>query len=77
MWSDLCIPSHYISRNGGYLISPPHAKRLLVEVPQYSELPEKLFDLGYDLRLTGTNTRVTAQGFVPVVCYSSTIPLEK
>jgi hypothetical protein len=63
IWSALNL---FIARNGGYLISPPHAKRLLIEVPQYSELPDKLADLGYDLQPTGSNTRIEGGQFVPV-----------
>jgi hypothetical protein len=57
LWQAL---NEFISRRGGYLISPPHAKRLCVEVPQYSTLPDELIDLGYNLQPGGANTR--AQG---------------
>jgi hypothetical protein len=65
----------FISRNGGFLVSQPYSKQLLVEVPEFSDLPGKLFDLGYDLRLTGATTRIVAGGFMPVECFSFTIPL--
>jgi hypothetical protein len=75
LWQAL---NQFISRNGGYLISPPHIKRLLIEVPQYSELPDKLLDLGYQLAPAGANTtRIIGGRFVPVTCYSFTIPLGK
>jgi hypothetical protein len=74
LWSALNL---FIARNGGYLISPPHAKRLLVEVPQYSELPDKLLDLGYQLMPAGSNTRIIGGQFVPVVCYAFIIPSGK
>jgi hypothetical protein len=61
--------SEFISRRGGYLVSPVHAKRLCVEVPQFSTLPDELIDLGYDLKLGPTNTRVTAQGLTPFLSY--------
>jgi hypothetical protein len=64
LWQAL---NQFISRHGGYLISPPHVKRLLVEVPQYSELPDKLADLGYNLQMAHTNTRIIGGNFVPVV----------
>ena len=71
LWGALSL---FISRNGGYLISPPHVKRLLVEVPQFSELPDKLLDLGYQLMPAGSNTRIIGGQFVPVACYAFTIP---
>jgi hypothetical protein len=74
LWSALNL---FIARNGGYLISPPHAKRLLVEVPQYSELPDKLLDLGYNLQMAGTNTRIIGGNIVPVMAYYFTIPMGK
>jgi hypothetical protein len=39
--------NHYISRYGGFLISPPHAKQLLVERPQGSGPADRLVELGY------------------------------
>ena len=74
IWGALSL---FISRNGGYLVSPPHVKRLVIEVPQYSELPDKLFDLGYDLTPAGTSTRIVGGAFVPVVAYYFVIPMEK
>jgi hypothetical protein len=74
LWQAL---NQFISRNGGYLTSPPHAKPLLVEVPQYSELPDKLADLGYQLAAGSNTTRIIGGKFVPVTCYNLTIPLRK
>jgi hypothetical protein len=75
LWGALNL---FISRNGGYLISPPHAKRLLVEMPQYSELADKLMDLGYQLTPAGTNnTRIIGGKFVPVLTYYFVLPMGK
>jgi hypothetical protein len=60
----------YCHRNGGYLISLPTDKVLRLEVPGASELPDKLFDLGYDLRSAGSNTRIIGDRLVPVRVYT-------
>jgi hypothetical protein len=46
-------------------------------VPQFSELPDKLFDLGYELTPAGTSTRIVGGAFVPVVAYYFVIPMGK
>jgi hypothetical protein len=48
-----------------------------MEVPQYSELPDKLLDLGYQLTPAGSNTRIIRGQFVLVACYAFTIPSGK
>jgi hypothetical protein len=47
LWSVLNL---FVSRNGGWLVSAPSERPLRLEVPIYSELPDKLFDLGYALQ---------------------------
>jgi hypothetical protein len=69
--------SAYVHRNGGWVTSSVIEPRLRIECPQFSELPDRLHDLGYNLQPAGTNTRATAQGLVPVVCYSFTISASK
>ncbi len=61
--------------HGGWLVSAPAERDLRVEVPHGSELPDRLFDLGYDPRPAGTNTRISGGLFVPVCVYTFQIPL--
>jgi hypothetical protein len=46
LWSAINL---FVARNGAWLISAPGERPLRIEVPLYSELPDKLHDLGYDL----------------------------
>ncbi len=74
LWHGL---NHFISRNGGFLISPPYSKQLLIEVPQFCDLPDKLADLGYTLHPAHTGTRIIGGVFTPVQAYQFTIPTVK
>ncbi len=74
LWSGL---NDFIHRNGGWLVSLPSEQWLRMEARQDSELPDKLYDLGYDLQPAGSNTRIEGGQFVPVACYTFTIPLGK
>jgi hypothetical protein len=67
----------FITRNGGFLVSLTAEKYLRVEIPNESELPDKLFDFGYHLTAMGTNTRIVGGHFLPVCVYTFCIPLEK
>jgi hypothetical protein len=69
--------NQFVSRHGGHVVSPPYTKRLLIQVPQFSEIPDRLYDLGFvDLAAAGTSTRVTPQGLEPVICFSFSIPVK-
>jgi hypothetical protein len=70
-------PEFFISRNGGWLISLPTAKYLRIEAPNESELPDRLFDLSYELKPMGTKTRIATGRFMPVRVYAFQIPLGK
>jgi hypothetical protein len=74
LWSAL---NAFIHRNGGWLVSLPYERCLRLEARQDSELPDKLYDLGYDLKLTGSNTRIEGGCFLPVSVYQFQIPLGK
>ena len=74
VWSGL---NHFIHRNGGWLVSLPHERCLRMEARQDSELPDKLYDLGYDLKLVCSNTRIEGGWFLPVSVYQFQIPLGK
>jgi hypothetical protein len=41
-----------------------------MEVPEDSKLSDELFELGHELRYSGASSRITAQGFTPVDCYT-------
>ncbi len=71
LWETL---NQFIRQSGGFLISSPAEKYLRIEVPNESALPDKLFDLGYDLRPAGANTRIVGGRFLPVRVYSFRIP---
>jgi hypothetical protein len=62
--------SRFIEKKGGLLISSPNEQWVRMEVPEDSKLPDELFELGYELRYSGANSRITAQGFTPVDCYT-------
>jgi hypothetical protein len=67
----------FIWRRGGFLISSSGEKTLRLEVPQFSELPDELENLGYRLRPAGSSTRIVGGHFVPVLCFQFRIPLGK
>ena len=69
--------NNYISRHGGFLISPPAEKYLRVEIPQYSALADGLHDLGYDLREAGTGERIVGGKFLPTRIFRFQIPLPR
>jgi hypothetical protein len=46
-------------------------------MPAHSELADRLFDLGYDLMPAGSAERIKGGKFLPVTCYTFTIPLGK
>jgi hypothetical protein len=56
----------FISAQGGWVVSPPGAKHIRVEIPKESSLPVKLADLGYHLRQCGVSTRIANGNFLPV-----------
>jgi hypothetical protein len=62
--------NQFISDHNGFLISPPHAKQLLIETPRGAGLAEQLTGLGFQLRYCGTNTRTASSGFFEVDCFS-------
>jgi hypothetical protein len=74
LWSAI---NSFVGRNGGWLVSAPHDPWLRIETRQDSELSDRLYDLGYDLRSTGTSERIIGGLFVPVACYAFTIPSGK
>ena len=68
----------FISDNGGWIVSPKHSTEIRIEVPEQSNLPGKLTDLGYRPLAIGQCTRLTpkAGSSLPwVVCDIITISL--
>src|SRR5262249_39049486 len=59
------------------LISAPHERVLRVEIPHNSTstLADELYDLGYDLRPMGSNTRIIGGYFVPVQIFAFELPV--
>jgi hypothetical protein len=62
--------SAYIHSNGGWVTGLPGTKHLRVEVRRDSALPAKLMEFGYNVRHSGTGTRLTPgttdAGWLPV-----------
>jgi hypothetical protein len=54
----------FISQQGGWLVSPPGAREIRIEIPKKSDLPTKLTH--YNPRHCGVSTRIVSSGFVPV-----------
>jgi hypothetical protein len=66
----------FVSRNGRWLISLPSEKDVRLKVPSGQNY-RTLFDLGYDLKPVGSNTRIAAGRFMAVRVYAFQIPLGK
>ena len=49
----------FIKENSGFVVSPPGAQNLRIEVPERSPLPGKLIELGYRPLNIGQATRLT------------------
>jgi hypothetical protein len=56
----------YCQAAGGHVVSLPGASTVRIEVPQGSDLPVKLADLGWKPIQCGSSTRVTRHGIEPV-----------
>lgn len=48
----------WITKQGGWIVSPPGAKYIRVEIPQGSSLPVQLEKAGHRLRHAGMTTRI-------------------
>jgi hypothetical protein len=66
-----------IAGRGGFLVSTPADPDLRIEVEQYSELPDELERLGYDLRPAGSSERIIQDRITPVLIYKFSIPLPR
>jgi hypothetical protein len=66
--------NEYITRRNGFLVSPPGQRFLRVEIPQPSGLAGELRDLGYQLRLAGSNERIWGGRILPVSVFTFQIP---
>lgn len=64
----------YVHQQGGWVVSPPGAKHIRVEIPKDLNLPAKLAELGYTPRLCSAGTRITGGNFVPVDIIEITLP---
>lgn len=56
----------FIHSHGGFVVSPPGAKEIKIEILKDSDLPTKLARIGYVPRHFGVGTRITSSGFMPV-----------
>jgi hypothetical protein len=56
----------FISANDGHVISPPGQRFIRIEIPQGSNLPVSLAEMGYQPVLCGTTTRISYRGFDPM-----------
>jgi hypothetical protein len=51
----------FVVANGGWIVSPPGTQNLRIEVPERSDLPAKLIDLGYRPLNIGQASRLAAK----------------
>lgn len=64
LWDAL---NNYIAANNGWIVSPPGAKTIRIEVPAGSTLPAKLAELGHKVCTVGSNERITPTGTVQTI----------
>jgi hypothetical protein len=64
----------FIHTNGGWLVSSPSEAVLRIEARPDSDLPDKLFDLGFQLRPAGTGERIWGGRILPVSIFTFQIP---
>jgi hypothetical protein len=66
--------SRVVQAGGGWLTSPPGASVLRIEARPGSDLPDRLYDAGFDLRPAGTAEKLWGGKILPVNCFSFKIP---
>jgi hypothetical protein len=69
--------NEFIRRRGGHLTSTEHARPLIVQIPQFSELADELYNLGYDLTPAGSSTWIENGQFKPVQVFHFQIPMPR
>jgi hypothetical protein len=67
----------FIQQYGGWLVSAPGAPVLRVEARPGSDLPDRLYDAGFDLMPSGTGQKLWGGKMLPVNCFSFKIPVGK
>lgn len=55
----------FVTKHGGWIVSPPGSVELRIEVPERSDLREKLTELGYRPLAIGQATRLTGKSSAP------------
>jgi hypothetical protein len=64
----------FVNANRGWVVSAVPGRPIRIETPPDSDLIDKLAERGFDLRPTGTGTRIEGGFITPICIYTLRLP---